>query len=81
LFSDFEKISVPAFYGELPHGPPPRAHCDQNAPANFLSSDSDTEAQNNSNADTEPDDDQEMIELAQNQPSKFQEALRLEVRS
>jgi len=81
LFSDFEKFSVPAFYGKLPHGPLPHAHCDQNAPANFLSSDSDTKAQNNSNADTEPDNNQEMIELAQNQPSKFQEALRLKVRS
>ncbi len=75
--TDFEKISAFAFNGDLPQVP-----CEQNVPSASIPSDSDPEVQNDSNAETEPDsgNDQEMIELAQKQPSKFQEALTLEVR-
>jgi hypothetical protein len=78
-FADFENFSVDAFYGALPQDPPPRIHRDQISPSGFLSSDADSDTQRNDNSDTEQDNDQEMIELAQKQPSKFQEALRLEV--
>jgi hypothetical protein len=81
--ADFEKISAFAFYGELPHAPShDPLNGDENAPSASSPSDSNSEAQNGSNSGTEPDDnDQEMIDLSQRQPSKFQEALNLEVRS
>ena len=75
--ADLENFTVFAFYGELPQDPSQNPHDDENT----ASSASDPEAQHDSEVETEPDNDKEMIELAQRQPSKFQQALRLEVRS
>lgn len=84
VVADFEKFSAYAFYaGESNHIFPPNCHPhrDQSAPPLSPPSDSENEAKSASDAETEPelDNDQEIIELAQRQPSKFQEVLRLEV--
>ncbi len=87
VVADFEKLSAYAFYGESNHlfPPNPHHHCDQSAPSLSAPSDSEDEVQKNaSDTETEPklDNNQEIIELAQRQPSKFQEVLWLvEVRS
>ena len=80
--ADFEKFSAYAFYSELPQDPPCQdPHGDQNALSVSEVSDSESEAKNGSTVETELENDQEMLELAQKHLSKFQEALRLKVRS
>ena len=74
--ADFEKFSAHAFSGDIPQAHP----CRRKQSVSSVS-DSEDRVASDSNAETEVDseNDQEMIELAWTQLSKFQQALRVEV--